>query len=112
MIDTNLDGAFWYAVLNALNDLCKIEQLGEAVSKRDVLRDLLAAQIGVPKRTYKVADTGVFSVHPATGEQIELRERVHVVEGRPAETESLYWVTIGDTQTSYRYLVGRIGRHA
>ena len=111
-IDTSLDGAFWYGVLRALHELCEIERRGEATNKRDVLRDRLAVHIGSPKRTYKVADTGVFGIHPATGVRIELRERVHLVEGRPAETESVYWVTIGDPQASYRYLIGRIGRHA
>jgi hypothetical protein len=68
--------------------------------------------IQVPKRTYKVADTGIFVVNPASGERIHLRERVHLVEGSPAETESVYWITVGVTQDSYRYLIGRIGRHA
>jgi hypothetical protein len=40
-----------------------------------------------------------------------MRERVHLREGRPAETESIYWQTVGDDQASYRYLIGRIGRH-
>ena len=111
-VETSLDGAFWYGVLRALHELCELERRGEAANKRDVLRDRLAVNIGAPKRTYKVADTGVFEIHPATGIRIELRERVHLVEGRPAETESVYWVTIGDTRASYRYLVGRIGRHA
>ena len=111
-IDTSLDGAFWYGVLRALHELCELERRGEAANKRDILRDRLAVHIGTPKRTYKVADTGVFEIHPASGVRIELRERVHLVEGRPAETESVYWVTIGDARVSYRYLVGRIGRHA
>ena len=111
-IDTSLDGEFWYGVLRALHELCELERRGEAANKRDVLRDCLAVHTGTPKRTYKVADTGVFEIHPATGVRIELRERVHLVEGRPAETESVYWVTIGDTRASYRYLIGRIGRHA
>lgn len=76
------------------------------------MRDLLAAHIKAPKRTYKVADTGVFAIDPITGERFHLRERVHLVEGSPAETESVYWITIGLTQASYRYLIGRIGRHA
>jgi hypothetical protein len=111
-IDTNLDGAFWYCVLLALHELCELERRGEAANKRDALRDRLAVHIGIPKRTYKVADTGVFGIHPETGVRVELRERVHLVEGRPAETESVYWMTMGDAQASYRYLVGRIGRHA
>ncbi|MFN7979426.1 MAG: hypothetical protein U0P30_14920 [Vicinamibacterales bacterium] len=111
-IDTSLDGPFWYGVLAALHDLCEIERRGEAPNKRDILRDRLAARIRSPKRTYKVADTGVYSVHPSTGNRIELRERVHLVEGKPAETESVYWVTIGDERPSYRYLIGRLGRHA
>lgn len=111
-VETSLDGAFWYGVLRALHELCEIERRGEAANKRDILRDLLATHVMAPKRTYKVADSGVFAIHPDSGERLHLRERVHLVEGRPAETESVYWMTIGLTQVSYRYLVGRIGRHA
>lgn len=111
-IDTRLDGTFWYGVLRALHELCEIERRGEATNKRSILRDLLGTHVNLPKQTYKAADTGVFAILPATGERVELRERVHLVEGRPAETESVYWVTIGDARASYRYLVGRIGRHA
>lgn len=111
-IDTSLDGAFWYGVLRALHELCEIERRGGAANKRDILRDLLATHVRAPKRTYKVADTGIFALHPDSGERIHLRERVHIVEGSPAETESVYWMTIGLTQASYKYLVGRIGRHA
>lgn len=111
-VDTSLDGAFWYSVLRPLPELCELERRGEAANKRDILRDRPAAHIGTPKRTYKVADTGVFEIHPATGVRVELPERVHLVEGRPAETQSVYWITIGDAQAAYRYLIGRIGRHA
>ena len=33
----------------------------------DILRDRLAAPIGVPKRTYKGADTGLFAIDPTSG---------------------------------------------
>lgn len=111
-IETSLDGAFWYGVLRALHELCEIERRGEALNKRDILRDRLAAHIRVPKRTYKVADTGLFAIDPTSGQQVHLRERVHIVEGSPTETESVYWATIGKVQASYRYLIGRVGRHA
>lgn len=111
-IDTSRDGTFWYRVLHALHELCEIERRGEATNKRNILRDLLATRVNLPKQTYKAADTGVFAILPSTGERVELRERVHIIEGRPAETESVYWITIGDAQASYRYLIGRIGRHA
>jgi hypothetical protein len=111
-IDTSLDGAFWYRVLRALHELCEIERRGEALNKREVLRDRLAVHIGIPKQTYKVADTGVFAIDPANGQRLHLRERVHIVQGSPTETESVYWITIGEVQASYRYLIGRIGRHA
>lgn len=111
-ISTSLDGAFWYRVLRALHELCEVERRGDATNKRNILRDLLATHVNLPKNTYKIADTGVFAILPSTGERIELRERVHIVEGRPAETESVYWITIGEVQASYRYFIGRIGRHA
>jgi len=111
-IDTSLDGPFWYRVLRALHELCEIERQGAATNKRSVLSGLLAKHINRPRQTYKVADTGVFAVNPMTGQRIELRERVHIMEGRPAETESIYWTTYGETQASFQYLIGRIGRHA
>ena len=41
---------------------------------------------------------------PDTGARVELRERVHLREGRPAETESVYWHTLGGRQSDFRYL--------
>jgi len=111
-IETSLDGPFWYGVLHALHDLCELERRGDAANKRDLLRDLLNNHVRAPKRTYKVADTGVFITDAATGERHHLRERVHIVEGKPAETESVYWITVGEVRASYRYLIGQIGRHA
>ena len=110
--ETGLDGTFWYNVLSALNELCAIERRGEAKNKREVLRELLRERVGLPKGNYKVADTGVYAVAPDTGARVELRERVHLREGRPAETESVYWHRLGGRQSDFRYLVGRIGRHA
>ena len=49
---------------------------------------------------------------PATGLNVEMRERIHIKEGRPAETESVCWQTIGKKQSDFQYLIGRIGRHA
>ena len=109
---TNQNGAFWYHALQALHRLCEIERRGEAKSKRDTLKGLLA-QCGLePKGTYKIADTGVVAVDPQTREHHECRERVHLVEGRPGQTESVYWHTTGQGQAGYQYLIGRIGRHA
>jgi len=109
---TNHDGAFWYHPLQAIHRLCEIERRGEAKSKRDTLKGLLA-QCGLePKGTYKIADTGVVAVDPQTREHHECRERVHLVEGRPGQTESVYWHTTGQGQAGYQYLIGRIGRHA
>lgn len=112
MIDTRLDGGFWYRVFRALSELCEIERRGEATNKRDILRELLGKHLGLPKDTYKIGDTGVCVTVPGSSVRIELRERVHLREGRPAETESVYWITIGEKQDRFRYLVGRIGRHA
>jgi len=110
-IDTSEAGGFWYHVLLALYELCEKERRGEVKNKRQALLELLNTHAGVPKDTYKSADTGVSIVNPETGERIEMRERVHLKEGKPAETESVYWETIGDDRSSYRYLIGRIGRH-
>lgn len=110
VVETRLTGDFWYRAFRALGELCLIERQGEAQNKREILQRLLAKHVGLSKGTYKVGDTGV---HVAVaGKKVELRERVHLREGRPAETESVYWITIGDTRASYRYFIGRIGRHA
>jgi hypothetical protein len=111
-IITSCDGPFWYSVMHALHYLCLLERSGQAHNKRDLLRDRLSERIGAPKRTFKIADTGLFTIDPASGKRIQLRERVHLVEGSPANTESVYWATIGEAQASYRYLIGHIGRHA
>ena len=111
-INSSLDGEFWYRVFRALHELCENERCGKAINKREMLRDLLTSHIGSPKQTYKVADTGTYAINPATGKKIELRERVHIREGRPAETESIYWITLGNDQANFKYLIGRIGRHA
>ena len=111
VVETGLGGIFWHSVLYALNKLCAIERSGEAKNKREVLRELLREHVGLPKGNYKVADTGVYAIAPDTGARVQLRERVHLKEGRPAETESVYWHTLGGRQSDCRYLVGRIGRH-
>lgn len=112
VVDTNLDGKLVFAVLTALHELCERERRGEAKSKRTVLRDLLNEHTGSPKDTYKAGPTGLACTSPETGKREQLKERVHLVEGKPADTESVYWVTIGSKQSLYRYLVGRIGKHA
>jgi hypothetical protein len=111
-IATSLNGHFWYRTLQALHKLCALERSGEAQSKREQLRDLLSEHVGVTKDTYKVGDTGVYITSPDNGERVHMRERVHLREGKPAETESMYWQTIGSSQTTFKYLVGRLGRHA
>jgi hypothetical protein len=110
-IDTRLEGSFWYSVLLVLHQLCDLERSGAAKNKREQLRQLLSKHVGLAKDTFKVADTGVYITNPEDGTSVHLRERVHLKEGKPAETESLYWQTIGSTQPQYRYLVGRLGRH-
>lgn len=110
VVQTRLTGDFWYRALRALDELCLMERQGEAQNKRGILQGLLAKHVGLPKDTYKVGDTGVYVT--VGGKRVELRERVHLREGRPAETESVYWITIGDTRASHRYFIGRIGRHA
>jgi len=108
-IQTRLPGRFWYDTLRALDELCLMERQGRATDKRGVLRQLLGKHVGRPKDTYKVGDTGVYVM--VGGKRVESRERVHLREGRPTETESVYWVTIGETRDSYRYYIARIGRH-
>jgi hypothetical protein len=112
VIATSLNGQFWYRALAALDRLCQLERGGQARSKREQLRDLLSELVGVTKDTYKTADTGVYIHNPETGERVQMRERVHLREGRPADTESIYWQTIGTNQAAFRYLIGRLGRHA
>lgn len=111
-IETSMDGGYWYHVLLSLHKLCELERQGQATNKRAQLRQLLVENVGVSKDTYKTAETGIYATHPETEQRVQLRERVHLQEGRPAETESVYWQTVGEAQQKYRYLIGRIGRHA
>lgn len=110
-VDTSMGGGYWYHVLLSLHELCELERQGKATNKRAQLRQLLVEHVGVSKDTYKTADTGIFAVLPDTGQRVQLRERVHLQEGRPAETESVYWQTVGEAQARYKYLIGRLGRH-
>lgn len=111
-VATSLNGQFWYRALLALHKLCELERSGQARNKREQLRDLLSEHLGVTKDTYKAGDTGVYASNPDTGDRLQIRERVHLREGKPAETESMYWQTIGSNQAEFKYLVGRLGRHA
>jgi hypothetical protein len=111
-VDTRLSGGFWYHVLLTLHELCEKERRGDLRSKRQTLRELLVTHLGLSKDTYKAGDTDVYARDPETHQRVHLRERVHLKEGRPSETESAYWTTLGDSRDSYRYLVGKLGRHA
>lgn len=111
VLDTSMTGGDVHKVLAALNELCQAERRGEAKKKRFLLQELLGRYLSRAKGTYKVGDTNVYTTNPDTGETIHCRERVHLVEGRPNTTESIYWATIGVTQTRYRYVIARIGRH-
>ena len=111
-VETSLGGAFWYAVFQTLHELCTLEREGRATNKKVLLRDLLHKRLGLSKDSYKAADTDVYATNPETGRREHMRERVHLREGRPAETESLYWRTVGTKQALYKYLIGRLGRHA
>lgn len=110
-VETNEDGRFWYGILRALHYLCEAERRGDAKDKRSLLRDLLLSNVGLSKDTYKCGNTSVYVMNPSTGAKVHLRERVHLREGRPSETESIYWETVGSHREAYRYLVGRLGRH-
>lgn len=111
-IETSERGGFWYHALLSLHQLCEADRRGDASDKRTVLRDCLARNGLGPKRTYKAANTDVWINDPTTGQTVECRERVHIVEGKRAETESIYWTTIGNERGAYRYLVAKLGRHA
>jgi hypothetical protein len=111
-VETSMGGGYWYHVLLSLHSLCELERQGKATNKRAQLRQLLVENVGVSKDTYKTADTGIFALLPGTDQRVQLRERVHLQEGKPADTESVYWQTIGEPQSKYQYLIGRIGRHA
>jgi hypothetical protein len=111
-VDTSQLGGWWYYALHSLHQLCELDRAGRATNKRDLLVDLLAQNGLPPKDTYKIADTGVTVVNPETRETLSCRERVHLVVGSPSDTESMYWVTLGDRREKHRYLLARIGRHA
>jgi hypothetical protein len=110
-IETRETGGFWYHALLSLHELCERERRGDVKNKREVLRELLGLHLGIPKGTYKSAETGLFVINPEDGSRLPMRERVHLKEGKPTETESLYWQMVGKERSSYRYIVGRIGRH-
>lgn len=112
IVDTKQDGDFWSKVLRALHELCLEERAGRVASHRDALRELLARNGLPPKRTYKRGDTEVWVVDPESGKRHRCRNRVHLVEGAPAETESIYWHTLGEEQASFRYLIARLGKHS
>lgn len=96
-VETSEEPAFWYGALHALHRLCELERKGEARNKRELLRDLLAKHVEVSKDTYKVADTGITIPDPLNSKRmIAVRERVHLREGKPHETESIYWHTFGN----------------
>jgi hypothetical protein len=109
--NTNVGDGYWFKVLRCLHELCLHERRGLGMSKDAALSDIVAAELGIPCR-YKKADTGVYATHPASRARIHLRERLHVKQGAPAETESVYWETLGDSRETYQYFVGRVGRHA
>lgn len=110
--DTKQNGGFWYRALRALHQLCKLDREHRAVKKREVLAGLLGDNELRPKRTYKIGDTDVYVEDPNAEKRVHCRERVHLIEGKPAETESLYWHTIGEEQQTRRLLIGRMGKHA
>lgn len=113
VVDTSQPGGWWYHALRALHQLCELDRRGEATNKRQVLQGLLAENGLAPKQTYKMGDTSVEVQEPGTGRLVECRERVHLVEGSPSETESIYWHSLGEARSSSRrYLIARIGRHA
>ncbi len=111
-IETSERGGFWYHALLSLHQLCEADRRGEATDKRTALRDLLARNGLSPKRTYKTADTDIWVQDPTNGRTVECRERIHIVEGKAAVTESIYWTTIGSERASYQYLIAKLGRHA
>lgn len=110
--DTDLSAGLVYHVLMSLHRLCEKERKGLAKNKRALLQQLLVENAGISKDTYKVGDTGLTVYDPISKKTVNVRERVHINEGKPAESESVYWQTIGTKQAEYKYLVVRIGKHA
>jgi hypothetical protein len=111
-METSQPGGWWYHALASVHQLCEAERTGKATNKRATLQQLLAQNGLPPKDTYKAGDTGVFVFDPETGAKHECRERVHLTEGKPADTESIYWVSLGDPAAKRRFLIARLGRHA
>lgn len=112
VVKTSQPGGWWYHALQSLHQLCEADRAGEAANKRATLQQLLAQNGLQPKDTYKAGDTAVYVTDPASAKSFECRERVHLVEGKPAETESIYWVSLGEPQSARRFLIARLGRHA
>ncbi|MBK8939543.1 MAG: hypothetical protein IPM79_18470 [Polyangiaceae bacterium] len=112
-VDTREDGAFWYAVLGALNDLCQKDQAGELTGGHTqidtLLPDLLDRRGGARKRP-KHADTGIEKVDPRTNARVHLRWRLHLRSGAPGESESIYWEPAAHGGTKI-FLVGWLGNH-
>lgn len=110
-VDTSMATGYWFNVLRAVHELCQLQQHGSlGRSASNVLAELLNKHC-MTYALMKTGDTAVWLPHPDTGENIHLRHRVHLKEGRPGETESIYFEPLGKGG-DLRYLIGRLGRHA
>ena len=111
-MDRTLQASIWYHVLKSLSELCDLERKGEAKDKRNQLREMIRRNSGITGASYKNGNTGLEVVDATTLKKVPVRERVHVQDGKPADTASVYWHTTGATQAEYRYQIVKIGSHA
>lgn len=108
--ETRMQAGYWYNVLKSLHELCLMERKGLGRGRGDALRELLIRNVKTPGK-WKRADTSIYVTNPETGNKVHTRDRVHLKEGAPKDTESAYWEPLGERE-SLRYLIGRLGTHA
>lgn len=105
-----LAGEYVYKILQCLDELCLVERHGTRRPPRELLAEIMARRLGDSK-FLQIGDTQLRKTHPTTGERVHLRHRVHISSGAPTKTLSVYWEKVREGRT-FKYLVGRIGRHA
>lgn len=106
VVETDL-GADVYDVLKAMSAACEAERLGKP-RNRELFQAVLDEYFEHPGK-YKPGPTGTYYV--IDGRKVEVRDRVHLRSTRPVETESVYFIPVGE-QPSRKYLITRVGRHA
>lgn len=107
---TRMEAGYWYNVLKSLHELCLLERKGLGRGRGEALREILMKNVRTPGK-WKRGDTTVSATNPIDGTKVHLRDRVHLKEGKPEETESVYWEPLNEKENLV-YLVGRLGTHA